>query len=404
MNLKILHINYDDQKGGAAIAVNRIHESLKQKGVDSKILVAKKSELNEDFIGPKSTIKEIKYKIFEALNRKIFKLEKKNYDSNSYNLFNNNIIKEINELNFDIVNLHWIGNNFIKINDLQKIKKPIVWTLHDMWPYCGSEHYTTSKRFIEGYNKNNKSHSGLDVERYCWKKKMNYYPKKMSVIATSEWQFNNAKKSLLLSKYQINKIGLPLDFSFWQPINKTIAREILNISQNESVILMGCDNVDRKRKGYKELMAKIIDENDIENLTILTFGENKIQTSLKIRNFKNLKPNSYDLRLLYSCADVYLSPSVQEAFGQTALESISCSTPVVCFGNTGVTDLIKHKETGYVAKQNNFDDFYYGIKWVIKNLKNKLDTNNLNDIKKKFSYERISTEYMDIYKKILEKI
>jgi glycosyltransferase involved in cell wall biosynthesis len=95
---------------------------------------------------------------------------------------------------------------------------------------------------------------------------------------------------------------------------------------------------------------------------------------------------------------------VQEAFGQTALESISCSTPVVCFGNTGVTDLIKHKETGYVAKQNNFDDFYYGIKWVIKNLKNKLDTNNLNDIKKKFSYERISTEYMDIYKKILEKI
>ena len=127
MSLKILHLNYNDKKGGAAIAVNRIHECLKKVGVISKVLVAKKTDDDDDFIGPSSTLSEIKYKIFEALNRKIFKLEKKiDYDSNSYNLLPNNIIKYINTLDFDLINLHWIGNNFLRIKLLDNSNKPVL--------------------------------------------------------------------------------------------------------------------------------------------------------------------------------------------------------------------------------------------------------------------------------------
>ena len=86
----------------------------------------------------------------------------------------NNIVKQ---LDFDIVNLHWIGNNLIPINDIKKIKKPIVWTLHDMWPYTGSEHYSLQNRYIEGYNKNKSGDlKGFDIERYCWNLKK-HYPK-----------------------------------------------------------------------------------------------------------------------------------------------------------------------------------------------------------------------------------
>jgi glycosyltransferase involved in cell wall biosynthesis len=403
MSLKILHLNYNDKKGGAAIAVNRIHECLKKVGVISKVLVAKKTDDDDDFIGPSSTLSEIKYKIFEALNRKIFKLEKKiDYDSNSYNLLPNNIIKYINTLDFDLINLHWIGNNFLRINDLKKINKPIIWTLHDMWPYCGSEHYTVTNRFLEGYKKNNKIHQGFDLEKYCWENKVKNYPKKLNIVATSEWQFENAKKSLLFKNTNVKKIGLPLDFDFWKPINKSISRNILNISESENVILIGSENINSKRKGYKNLVRLLESKKDINNLLILTFGENKIETNIRNINFKNIKPNSYDLKLLYSCADVYLSPSLQEAFGQTSLEAISCLTPVVCFGSTGTTEIVKHKFTGYISKKNDYEDFYLGVKWTIENLKNKVTPDSITYLKERFSYDYISKSYINLYENIMK--
>jgi glycosyltransferase involved in cell wall biosynthesis len=403
MSLKVLHLNYSDTKGGAAIAVNRIHECLKIEGVISKILVATKTN-DDNFIGPSSTLTEIKYKIFEALNRKVLKLEKKvNYDSNSYNLFPNNIIKLINSLDFDLINFHWIGNNFLRIKDIKKIQKPIVWTLHDMWPYCGSEHYTFTNRFIDGYKKENKFHQGLDIERYCWEQKLKNYPKKINVIATSEWQFKNAKKSILFKNAKVDKIGYPLDFNFWKPINKMISRKILNIPENKNVILIGSENLNSKRKGYKKIMKILESKKDINNPLILTFGENKIESNIENINFKNIKPNSYDLKLLYSCADVYLSPSLQESFGQTSLESISCLTPVVCFDSTGTTDIIKHKLTGYISKENDLEDFYQGIKWVIENLKNNITFDEIVYLKEKFSYNHISKSYISLYKNVINK-
>ena len=180
MVIKILHINYDDNSGGAAIAVKRIHEAQKIVGINSKILVAEKFSNDKDIIGPNSTLEEIKWKLFKSFNRKIERLQKiKRYDSNSFNILPNNFIKKLNNIDCDIINLHWIGNNLISIKSLSKIKKPIVWTLHDMWAYTGSEHYTQTKRFIEGYEKSNKPKSlkGFDIEKYCWELKKKILPK-----------------------------------------------------------------------------------------------------------------------------------------------------------------------------------------------------------------------------------
>ena len=63
MPLKILHINYYDKVGGAAIAVNRIHDSFLENEIDSKILVANKISTNSKVIGPSSTIEEIFWKV-----------------------------------------------------------------------------------------------------------------------------------------------------------------------------------------------------------------------------------------------------------------------------------------------------------------------------------------------------
>ena len=80
------------------------------------------------------------------------------------------MLKLINHLKPDFVNLHWIGNETISISDINKINSEIIWTLHDMWPFCGSEHYTDDQRYVDGYKKTNRARSeyGIDINKFIW--------------------------------------------------------------------------------------------------------------------------------------------------------------------------------------------------------------------------------------------
>ena len=398
MSIKVLHINYSDIKGGASIAVKRIHDAQKKIDIDSKIVVAEKYLDLKDIVGPKSTFEEVKWKVLNSINRKIENLEKKErYDSNSYNLIPNNFIKKLNKMNCDIINLHWIGSNLIPIKDLKKINKPLVWTLHDMWPYTGSEHYTKSFRFVEGYNKNNKPKElrGYDVEKYCWSLKKKYYPKNLKIIATSNWQLENAKKSFLLKDKKLYKIPLPINFNFWRPIKKSIARNILNIPENRKLILIGSEKIDLERKGYN-LIDSILNIVDNSNTLLIVFGRNskkleKINKFNKIY-FDEISPNSQDLKILYSACDLFLAPSIQESFGQTVLEAASCCLPSICFENNGISEIIDHKINGYIAKEENTEDFAKGIEWCLQNLKQEDMKKNLIALEEKFSPEIIAED------------
>ncbi len=406
MSIKVLHINYSDIKGGAAIAVKRIHDAQKKIDIDSKIVVAEKYLDLKDIVGPKSTFEEVKWKILKSINRKIENLEKKErYDSNSYNLIPNNFIKKLNKMNCDIINLHWIGSNLIPIKDLKKINKPLVWTLHDMWPYTGSEHYTKSFRFVEGYNKNNKPKElrGYDVEKYCWSLKKKYYPKNLKIVATSNWQLDNAKKSFLLKDKKLYKIPYPINFNFWRPIKKSIARNILNIPENKKLILIGSERIDLERKGYN-LIDSILNIVDNKNTLLIVFGRNskkleKINKFNKIY-FDEISPNSQDLKILYSACDLFLAPSIQESFGQTVLEAACCCLPSICFENNGISEIIDHKINGYIAKEENTEDFAKGIEWCLQNLKQEDMKKNLIALEEKFSPEIIAEEYKKIYSSI----
>ena len=381
MSIKVLHINYYDESGGAAIAVKRIHKALIKNNLNSKIFVAVKTSNDPNIIGPKSTLEEIKWKIFLSLNRRIQRFENKSkYDSNSYNLIPNNIVKKINNLNVDIVNLHWIGNNFIPIKDIRKIKKPIVWTLHDMWPYSGSEHYTLSERYIEGYNTKNKSNSlnGIDFEKYCWQLKEKYYPK-MNIIASSDWQLSTAKKSKLFKNLNIKKINLPIDFNFWKPLDKSFSKKELNLPLDKKVILVGSEKIDNKRKGFN-FIKNIINKLNNKNILFVFFKKieekKKFEISENIKYFNSISPESYDLKLVYSAADILLAPSIQESFGQTVLEASCCNTPSVCFENNGISEIIEHKHNGYIAKENDINDFVIGIEWCLENITSQIMNHN----------------------------
>ena len=155
--MKILHVGYSDTLGGASIAMMRLHSSLRNAGIVSKVLVAQKLSTDQDVIGP---IKKSE-KYFNELKIKIARQKKYIYKqdgkySHSLNIFISQILDKIEKIKPDIVNLHWINNELISIKQISQIKIPIVWTFNDMWPMCGGEHYSNNDRYKLGYNKTKK--------------------------------------------------------------------------------------------------------------------------------------------------------------------------------------------------------------------------------------------------------
>ena len=165
----------------------------------------------------------------------------KNKNTHSVAIFNSNIREQIINYNPDLLILHWLGNELISLKDLDSLKIPKVWVLHDMWPYCGAEHYTTSERFIEGYNPTNRPdyEKGFDLNKWVFERKKKYLDKNIKIIATSNWQLDNSKKSFLLKQNKILKIPLPINTNFWKPFNKLEARKILGWEKDKTYFLFG---------------------------------------------------------------------------------------------------------------------------------------------------------------------
>ena len=152
--MRSLHINYFNRKGGAAISCNRLIESLNKNNINSELLTNdqyfEKKYINSKFKQDLSILNHKLKKYFSIKIKEFFNSE--NIYKDSINFFNSKIHNYINYHESNIVNLHWICDEMISIEEIGKIKKPLVWTAVDMWPFIGSEHYTSSNY----YEKNNK--------------------------------------------------------------------------------------------------------------------------------------------------------------------------------------------------------------------------------------------------------
>ena len=409
--MKILHINQSEIDGGAAIAVSRLHSALLKKKINSWLLVEDAVNLNKNIIISKknfflnNTFKEN----FNKVVRKIHK--KKNLNLHSYSIFKSNILKKISSLEPSLINLNWICNDMISIEQVLQIDFPLVWTMHDFWPFSGAEHYPLDNRFVDGYLSSNKPKDirFFDLDKWVWKRKLKYKNKIRNIICTSNWMIKNVKNSIIFRDANIHYVPCTINTDKWLPIDKKKARESLSIEIEKKIIIFVASNgIKDKRKNF-DFILKILSENKIKanDLEIIIVGSDVKNFEFKNYKFRNFKINYNDFKsliLLYSAADLLVMPSLSEAFGQTALEAGSCCTPTIAFKNTGTEDLILHKETGYISNYNDINDFSYGINWCLENTS--LNSVNIgikarNFIINKFSSDVVSSKFIDVCKKIL---
>lgn len=179
--MKILIVNSYDVQGGAARAAMRLHKALLNKRVNSEMLVQNKSSDKYKVIGPLSTIEKVASKVRSSLDQlplRTYKKRSETHFSPSIVPFSN-VVDKINEREADIVHLHWINEGMMRIEDLSKIKAPLVWTLHDMWPFTGGCHYSDGCIRYEtmcGQCKVLASDQDRDLSRKIYRKKKKHSP------------------------------------------------------------------------------------------------------------------------------------------------------------------------------------------------------------------------------------
>ena len=202
--MKILHVCWIDNSGGAAIAAYRLHRGLLGVGVDSRMLVARKQSDDHTVLGPEGMFSKVAHRLRPHLTNPILKWQKSdNPIQHSLNLLPSGLHRRINAMDVDVVNLHWINGEMISIAEIARIRKPVVWTLHDMWAFCGAEHHSGADgpmRYREGYLAGNRGpgQSGLDLDRWVWKrKKRQWRDATFQIVTPSRWLQKCAASSVL---------------------------------------------------------------------------------------------------------------------------------------------------------------------------------------------------------------
>jgi hypothetical protein len=176
--MHIIHLNQSDIIGGAARAAYRIHHCLRESGVDSRMWVNQARAGDWTVEGPRNKFEKTMGLIRPQLARPLVNtLRTENPVLHSPQLIPSQWVKRINASDADIVHLHWVQGDMLSIADIGHITKPLVWTLHDMWAFCGAEHYTDDNRWQESYHRHNRpSHeSGFDLNCWTWQRKRKHW-------------------------------------------------------------------------------------------------------------------------------------------------------------------------------------------------------------------------------------
>ncbi|KAB8335649.1 glycosyltransferase [Scytonema tolypothrichoides VB-61278] len=402
-------------EGGAgdARAAYRLHQGLLRLGINSQMLVQDKEIDDPTVIGYPNKLGKIISKVrpsLDALPLKLYPNRKRNPVFMRLQWLPNNLTSQITTLNPDIINLHWICDGFVPIEAVAKFNKPIVWTFHDLWAFTGGccysqecDRYTKSCGRCPALGSN----QAFDLSSWVWRRKAKAWQNlKLTIVTPSKWLAECAQSSSLFQNSHIKVIPNGLDIGIYKPTERQTARKLLNLPQNKQLVLFGALNAtSNKRKGFHLLQGALQKLSSCEwkdKIELIIFGasqpKNPVDLGFKVY-YQGRINDEKKLALLYSAADVMIVPSIEEAFGQTASESLACGTPVVSFDSTGLKDIVEHQKNGYRAKCFSDDDLANGIIWVIENKERheKLCERAREKAEQEFNLELITRSYLSVF-------
>ena len=117
-----------------------------------------------------------------------------------------------------------------------------------------------------------------------------------------------------------------IDTSEFYPIKKYTARNLLKLPNNKKLVLLGSSNLLDHYKGF-HLFKNSIKFLNTSSYHFVFFGNCRYTEleSLGVNySYLGYLNDPISLRLAYSASDVYVAPYMNDSFGKTIVESMSC--------------------------------------------------------------------------------
>lgn len=380
--MRVLLINTSERIGGAAVACSRLMEALKNNGIKARMLVRDKQSEQLTVVALNRSWRLVWKFVWERIVIWRANRFKKN------NLFAVDIANTGTDITglpefqqADVIHLHWVNQGMLSLKNIEKILasgKPVVWTMHDMWPCTGICHHA---RECEGYRQECGSchflygggHKRDLSHRIFLRKKKLYQSYPITFVTCSHWLEEKARLSALIEGHKVVCIPNPLNTNLFKPHDKQKARERLKLPADKKLLLFGSVKITDKRKGIDYLIesCKILVKNKPElreQLAVVAFGNQS-------RQLENLLPfkvypldfvhDEHQLVDIYNSVDLFVTPSLEENLPNTIMEAMACGIPCVGFNVGGIPEMIDHLHNGYVARYKSAEDLANGIYWTL---------------------------------------
>ena len=423
-SMKILQISTCDINGGAAKATYRLHRGLLENGHDCRMLVMDKGSQDDTVILVNAEEKA------ENPNEDFFlsAIIQPYYINSNQTELSNTLFSlpypgyDLSELpvvqTADIINLHWVAQyqSLVTLHRLFSLNKPVVWTLHDQWPFTGGCHYSAGcgKYQLDCVECPQQRDDPFNLPAAMLKDKLEIFKDAdLTIVTPSRWMASCARKSNLFKGLKIEVIPNSLETDIYTPTPKPEAKAEIGISPETITLLFGAVDGSEKRKGFLELVNAIkfcLNEDIFQKLLhddkirLVCFGRPSDELESIGIPFVALGHLDSDekIRTAYSAADIFLLPSLEDNLPNTILESMSCGTPVVAFDVGGLPDMVTNGVNGQLVPLSDTQKMGETIIDLIQkpDLRKSMGTEGRKRAEQDYSLSVQASHYSDLYKEL----
>lgn len=416
--MRITHLTVWDLAGGASRAAHRLHTGLRRLGHDSKMLVQHRQSSDPNVIcfQPPDRLaiklrRALKQRYLAAQVNGMVRAPGGSLFSDDRSPQNADVLEQVPAS--DILNLHWVAGflDYQKFFRRLPANLPVIWTLHDMNAFTGGCHFDGGcGKFMQkcgacpqlsSSDQDDLSSRSLERKRKAFSASMR---DRIHLVTPSRWMQEQVKKSSLMPQWPCITIPNGLDIEVFKPRDRAAARQLLGIPPESLVILFLADWAGETRKGFSLLVEALKNFRDDSRVHFLTVGREMPSGDLGQRVTSiDAVTDDEKLSSIYSAADVFVLPSLQDNLPNTVLEALACGVPIVAFDSGGVPEIVKAGETGRVVPVGDVKGLGAAIAALLENSGERLKMSELGrrSAVQNYSLEIQAKRYEALYSEVV---